>query len=127
MKFLNKEWKGKCYKLYAQRDKNSLWIHYQGQTWVWKNPKLSYNRQNQPLKRQGLISATLPGRIQKTFVKKGDKVKRGQNLLILSAMKIEYSFKAEGEGQVEELFCEPGQTVKSGQELIKVEYVENKK
>ena len=127
MKFLNKEWKGKCYKLYAQRDKSSLWIHFQGQTWIWKSQKLSYNRQKQPSKNQELISSTLPGRIQKIFVKKGDKVKKGQNLLILSAMKIEYNFKAEGEGQVEELFCEQGQTVESDRKLIKVKYFESKK
>jgi len=126
MKFLNKEWKGKCYKLYAQRNKNSLWIHYRGQIWVWKNQKLLYNKQKQHLKRE-LVNSILPGRVHKIFVEKGDKVKKGQNLLILSAKKIEYNFKAEGKSQVEELFCKPGQTVKSGQELIKIKYMESKK
>ena len=123
MKFLEKKWKGRTYRLYAQRDKNSLWIHFQGQTWIWrKSKKLSQIRQKQDLKSQALITATLPGRIHKIFVKKDDEVKKGQSLLILSAMKIEYNFKAEGEGQVEGVFCEPGQTVSLGQKLIKIKY-----
>ncbi len=122
MKFLNKEWKGKCHKLYALRDKNSLWIHFQGQTWLWKSPPPLSKRQKQPRKSQGLIQADLPGKIQKVFVKAGDTVKKGQSLLILSAMKIEYSFKAERAGRVEEIFCRAGQFVDSGKKLMRVKY-----
>ena len=122
MKFLDKEWKRKNYKLYAQRDKNTLWIHFQGQTWAWKNQQSSEKKGKKDFRSKGLIVSALPGRIQKIFVKKADKVKRGQNLLILSAMKIEYSFKAEGEGLVEKVFCELDQTVESGQKLMKITY-----
>ena len=121
MKFLEKEWKGRSYSLYAQREGHLLWIHYRGRTWCWRKKKPRPKPSSQSLK-QSLLQASLPGRIQKLFVKKGDKVKRGQTLLILSAMKIEYSFKAEGEGQVEELFCSPHQTVTEGQKLIKIKY-----
>ena len=106
-----------------QRDKNSLWIHFNGRTWLWESQKLTKKTQKKALKSQGLIISALPGRIQKIFVKRGDKVKKGQNLLILSAMKIEYSFKAEGEGQVEEIFFEEGQIVDSDKELIKIKYI----
>lgn len=122
MKFLDKEWKGKNYRLYVQRDKDSLWIHYEGQTWHWRRNRLSGKKKKQTLKSEGLIVSDLPGKIQKIFVKKNDKVKRGQNLLILSAMKIEYSFKAEGEGLVEEIFCKEGESVSSDKKLIKVKY-----
>ena len=120
MKFLDKEWKGKNYRFYVQRDKNSLWVHFQGQTWIWESKKLPRKKAKE--KSQGLIISAIPGRIHKIFVKKNDKVKKGESLLILSAMKIEYNFKAEEEGQVEELFCEQGQTVDSGKELIKIKY-----
>lgn len=122
MKFLDKEWKGKNYRFYIQRDKNSLWIHYNGQTWLWKKQKEVQKKQKQNSKYKEIINSALPGRIQNIFVKKGDKVKKGDNLLTMSAMKIEYNFKAESEGQVEELFCKPGQTVDSNQQLIKMKY-----
>lgn len=124
MKFLDKKWEGKNYRFYVQRDKNSLWIHFQGQTWLWKSKRLPKNRQARVKKKENLITSSLSGRIQRIFVRKGDKVKEGQNLLILSAMKMEYSFKAEGEAQVEEIFCEEGQTVDSGKKLIKIKYAE---
>lgn len=122
MKFLNKEWQGTNYKLYVQTDKDSLWIHYQGQTWLWKNQKTGPKKQKKESQNQGLIASTLPGRIQKLFVQKGDRVKKGDNLLILSAMKIEYNFKAEGYGTVESIFCRLGQAVDSETELIKIKY-----
>lgn len=122
MKFLDKDWKGKNYKFYIQKDKDSLWIHFHGRTWLWKKPKPQFETQTENLKKEGLVRSHLPGRVQKIFVKKGDKVSKGKNLLILSAMKIEYNFKAEGEGQVEELACQPGDIVGANQKLIQIKY-----
>ena len=123
MKFVDKFWKGKNYRLFVQEDKGALWIHYQGQTWLWKEEKpASQKIKTEEAQKQALIKANLPGRIQKIFVKKSETVKKGQNLLTLSAMKIEYSFKAEGEGKVEEIFCKEGDTANKDQDLIKIKY-----
>ena len=121
MKFIEKFWKNESYRLFAQRDKDTLWLHYQGRTWLWKEKKAVSKKINMEEK-QGLIKANLPGKIQKIFVKKSEVVRKRQNLLTLSAMKIEYSFKAEGRGKVEELFCEEGDAVNRGQDLIKIKY-----
>ncbi len=121
MKFLEKKWKGKHYKLYAIKDKNSVWLHFQGRTWVWKNKKYSQKSLKEG-KKEKLIISDLPGKIQKILVKKGDKVKKGQSLLTLLSMKIEYNFKAEGSGKIEEIFCKEGQTVNENKKLIKINY-----
>ncbi|MCY4321202.1 MAG: acetyl-CoA carboxylase biotin carboxyl carrier protein subunit [Bdellovibrionaceae bacterium] len=123
MKFIDKIWKNKNYRFFVQKDKDSLWIHYEGETYLWKEEKASIKKikTDQSVK-QSLIKANLPGRIQKVFVKKLESVKKGQNLLTLSAMKIEYSFKAEGEGKVEEIFFKEGDTVNKDQNLIKIKY-----
>ena len=123
MKFVEKFWKDNTYRLFVKKDKDSLWFHYQGKTWFWKEEKtVSKQTKTEKAHKEGLIKANLPGRIQKVFVRKSDLVKKGQNLLTLSAMKIEYSFKAEGEGKVEELFCSEGETVNREQSLIKIRY-----
>ena len=123
MKFIEKFWKGKSYRLFAQKDKDTLWFHYKGRTWQWKEEKtVSKEKKTESAQKQSLIKANLPGRIQKIFVKKLETVQKGQILLTLSAMKIEYSFKAEGEGEVEELFCKEGDTVNRDQSLIKIKY-----
>jgi len=127
MYFFDKQWKGKNYKFYVHKDKEGLWIHYQGQTFFWTNQKDIKTKKKQTVNKKGLIVSPLPGKIQKIFVKKGDKLKKGQNLLILSAMKIEYSFKAEQEGYVKNIFCHLEQTVDLGKKLIEVEYDNLKK
>ena len=123
MKFIDRFWKGKNYRLFVQADKEALWLSYQGRTWLWKEEKAAPKAAKKELvQKQDLIKANLPGRIQKIFVKKSESVKKGQNLLTLSAMKIEFSFKAEGKGEVMELFCGEGDTVKRNQNLIKIKY-----
>ena len=124
MKFLERKWKEKNYRLYVRRDKDSLWVHFQGRTWLWKSKKPLQKNQKKIKKKKELIITELPGKIQRLCVKKGDQVKKGQNFLILSSMKIEYTFRAEGEAHVEEIFCEKGQTVNSGEKLIKVKYID---
>ena len=124
MIFLEKTWKQKNYRFYVIKTQNSLWIHYQGQTYLWQKPlpKKQGSKDSSLVLKQNLITAHLPGRIQKVFVKKSQAVKKGDLLLTLSAMKIEYSFKAEGEGQVEEVFCAEGQSVTLNQNLIQIRY-----
>ena len=122
MKFLEREWKGNNYRFYVQKDKNSLWIHYQGQIWLWKKQSSQKSKSKKEKKISDLIVSPIPGKIQKIFVKKNDKVKTGDDLLLLSAMKIEYRFQAEAEGLVEEISCEPGQTAEANKELIKIKY-----
>ena len=124
MKFIERFWKNKNYRLFVQKEKDSLWLHYQGRTWLWKEEQtVSQKQKKEETQKQDVIKANLPGRIQKIFVKKSEPVKKGQNLLTLSAMKIEYSFKAEGEGKVKEIFCKEGDTVNKEQNLIEIKYL----
>ena len=122
MNFFDREWKGKNYRFYAQKDRHFLWIHFQGRTWLWNSKKTAPKKEKTRLKKQSLIKSALPGQIQKINVKKNERIKKGQSLLIMSAMKIEYDFKAEGSGQVEEVFCTPHQVVPVGQKLMKIKY-----
>ena len=122
MKFLEKNWKDKEFSFFILKTKKGLWIHYEGQSWFWKYQQSISKKIKK--KKKDLIEAHLPGRIQKIFVKEKEQVKKGQNLLTLSAMKIEYSFKAEGEGIVQTLFCKPGDNVSLNESLIKIKYKE---
>ncbi len=126
MKFFEIEWQGKIYKFWAQRDRNFLWIHYKGCTWRWNAEKDSGRKLKKKQKTlKGLILSSIPGRIDGIFVQKGDKIQKGQALLVMSAMKIEYNFRAEAHGIVEDIYCESGQTVSADQELIKINYASN--
>ena len=125
MKFLRIDWNNKVYNLWIERDGEKFWIHYQGSTWQWKPPEKT-RMVSIPSSRNAKesLSAPMPGRILKLPVKKGAKVKKGDVLLVLSAMKMEYNFQAEGEGIIEEIFCQSGDQVDADQVLIRVKYTD---
>ena len=68
----------------------------------------------------GRLSAPMPGKLVSFAVKVGDKVKRGQTLALLDAMKMEHTIAAPGDGVVTELLYAPGDQVVEGAELLKL-------
>lgn len=119
------EWKGDFYKFWVYRQQNLLWIHYQGQTWKW-SPKKIQNKEatKDKILKQEILSG-MPGRIDKIFVKKDETVEKNQTLLVMSAMKIEYNFKAEAKAVIKEVCCQEGEIVEFNQKLMKVDYASN--
>lgn len=67
------------------------------------------------------LKAPLPGSIFKILVGLGDEVKKGQNLLIMEAMKMENEIKAEKEGTVKAIKVNVGDAVLQGDILIELE------
>ncbi len=63
------------------------------------------------------IKAKMPGVVLRTLVKSGDRVKSGDALLVLEAMKMEVSVVAPNDGTVQQVLVEAGQHVTNGQEL----------
>jgi len=69
----------------------------------------------------GNLTAPMPGTIIDVSVKKGDKVKKNQTLLILEAMKMEHTISATRDGIVSEILYHSGEMVEEGTELIIIE------
>ena len=67
------------------------------------------------------IEAPLPGTILEVTVKPGDKVTRGQGVVILEAMKMENVIDTDIAGVVKRIFVEPGQVVAAGTPLVELE------
>lgn len=68
----------------------------------------------------GGLTAPMPGKIISISVKAGDKVKSGDALLVMEAMKMEHTIHAPADGTVEELFFAVGDQVGDGVELIAI-------
>jgi biotin carboxyl carrier protein len=64
------------------------------------------------------LKAPMPGRVLKIFVKEGDEIQIGDNVLSLEAMKMENILKAEGIGTVSKICIEEGDVVDKGAVLI---------
>ncbi len=67
------------------------------------------------------VLAPLPGTILKILVKPGDKVNRGDKLLIMEAMKMENEILAEKPGIVQKIAVQEGMSVLQGDVLIELE------
>ncbi|MBU3195247.1 acetyl-CoA carboxylase biotin carboxyl carrier protein [Clostridium algidicarnis] len=59
---------------------------------------------------------------QEPFVKAGDKVKKGEVLCIVEAMKLMNEIESEFEGEVVEILAQDGEMVEYGEPLIKIKY-----
>jgi biotin carboxyl carrier protein len=64
------------------------------------------------------LVAPLPGRIVRVSVKPGDRVEKGDTLLVIEAMKMENEYRAGSAGTVSEVRVTPGQTVNGGDVLV---------
>jgi len=63
----------------------------------------------------------IPGIVRKVHVKPGQKVRRGDHLLVLDAMKMENDITAPADGTIRTIPAVPGQMVTKGQVLIEFE------
>ncbi len=69
----------------------------------------------------GVIKSPLPGTIIKIFVKVGDAVKVGTNLLTWEAMKMENNLTSDREGKVKTIKVKPGDNILEGDVLVEIE------
>ena len=103
--------------------KGTLWVHVGGETYAIESGRSSRKgKRGGASGNPGEIVAPMPGKIIKVNAAKGDSVEPQQVLLIMEAMKMEYTLKAQAAGKVSEISCEPGQQVTLGQILMKLEF-----
>ncbi len=69
----------------------------------------------------GNLSAPMPGKLLSFAVKVGDRVKAGQALAVMEAMKMEHTVAAPSDGTVAELLYAPGDQVHEGAPLLRLE------
>lgn len=67
------------------------------------------------------IHAPMPGLVLNILVEKGQKISKGDVILVLEAMKMENNLKAESEGVIKQIHCKKGDTVNKSQLLITFE------
>ncbi len=72
------------------------------------------------LAREEILTAPLPARVVRTFVQPGDRVLKGEHLLVLEAMKMEITITAPRDGDVEIVSCAEGEAVREGAVLLRL-------
>jgi len=66
------------------------------------------------------IKSFIPGTILKLYVKEGQCVKKGDNLLILEAMKMQNLIKSPLEGIIKSIYMKEGEKVPKGKLMIEI-------
>jgi len=72
-------------------------------------------------KDQGVIVSPMPGKVIKINVKNGQKVKKGDVLLVVEAMKMENNIIAPKDGEIETVKVNAGEMVDGSKELVVLE------
>ena len=66
------------------------------------------------------MSAPMPATVVKVLVEPGSRVKKGDVVLMLEAMKMELAIHANQDGVVRAVLCEAGQLVQPGTNLVEI-------
>jgi biotin carboxyl carrier protein len=101
----------------------TFWAHVNGETFTVETAKKSRrgSKGASSSSKPGEVLSPMPGKVIKLMVKPGVKVESHQIVVVMEAMKMEYTLKAGCDGVVTEVHCEAGQQVTLGQLLVKVE------
>jgi 3-methylcrotonyl-CoA carboxylase alpha subunit len=101
------------------RDGETDVLFSDGQAWSFHAPRFAGGVGEDAI--DGVLIAPMPGTVTVLSVQKGQRVRQGQALLVLEAMKMENALMAPFDGVVAELLVELGSQVREGAGLARIE------
>ncbi len=106
---------------FVDRIGDTMWVHYKGQTFsVVLSESKSKRTRGADLADTPDVIAPMPGKITQVLCRAGQSVSKGQVLIVMEAMKMEYNLKAAKDGIVETVEIKILEQVQLGQMLVKV-------
>ena len=122
MKPFSIEVNGQTKSAFVQRLGDTLWVHLDGETFTYEPEKRGARKRKAGAGSSAAdVLAPMPGKITKVIVTDGIDVTAGQLLIVMEAMKMEYSLKANVSGKVKSVKCKAGDQVSLGQLLVEIE------
>jgi acetyl/propionyl-CoA carboxylase alpha subunit len=113
---------GKKVEGFAQIIQGKLWVHRCGQT-ITTEASSKGGRQRRAVEGKSskhLIHAPMPGKVTKIYVEPNQAVSVGHAIVVMEAMKMEYTLKCELDTTVEKVQVKVGDQVQLGQILVKL-------
>jgi biotin carboxyl carrier protein len=115
---------GQSHRIVLDADLNDPALHLGAQRIAWEayDPR-SFRRRRRHGGSEGPVTlkASMPGRVVRVLVSKGEAVAAHQGVLVIEAMKMQNEMKSPKDGRVADLRVAPGDTVASGQVLAVIE------
>jgi biotin carboxyl carrier protein len=113
---------GKSVKVWAETIDGVLWVALPGHTFTVKSRD---RREGQAAAMASgdatRLLAPMPGKIVKIFFNEGDEISKDSVVLVMEAMKMEYSLKATLSTRILRVLCKPGEQVQLNQLLCEFE------
>lgn len=108
-------------KFVAQRVQGQLWVHADGRTFVVDpNKGKNFGKAGAGKAHGGDVLAPMPGKITKILAQPNSQVEASAVVVVMEAMKMEYTLKAGISGKVESVNCAVGDQVALGKLLLKI-------
>lgn len=104
-------------RLYAAAAGGVTWVFHAGETYE----VTEADDRKRTAHHHGALTAPMPATVVAVNVTAGDRVGKGQVLLVLEAMKMELPVRAPGDGTVAAVHCAPGDLVQPDVSLIDLE------
>jgi len=116
---------GKAYTVFFAEDKTRRYISVQGEQFCIEEAKSEaetrFVAEAATLKEIPTISSPMPGKVVKILVREKDKVKKGQGLVIVEAMKMENEIRSPSAGIVKKINFKEGNLVDTADPIIELE------
>jgi acetyl-CoA/propionyl-CoA carboxylase biotin carboxyl carrier protein len=100
---------------------DEVWVARRGDAWRFVVERFARGERSRAAAASGPVTAPMPGVVVAVHVRVGERVRAGQPLLALEAMKMEHAVAAPVDGVVTELFVRAGQSVGIDVPLARVE------
>ena len=112
---------GKKISYVSEWIQGTLWVHVNGKTFTLEaNQGSRKNRKGHSGIAHNKVMAPMPGKVTKVLVQEGQEVEKGQAVVVMEAMKMEYTLKSEISGPVEKVLAKVGSQVSLGDILVQI-------
>jgi biotin carboxyl carrier protein len=120
----------KAYTVFIAEDQGKKYVSIQGQQFCIEEARAEIGArstaESATLKGAPTISSPMPGKVVKILVGEGDRVEKGQGLVIVEAMKMENEIRSASAGVVEKINFKEGDLVDAAVPIIELELEEEK-
>lgn len=104
----------------SQMIRGQLWVYFKGKTFLYEGPQSSVSGKKKLAASGGDLISPMPGKVTKILKNIGETVAAGEVVLVMEAMKMEYTLKANITGVVEKINCKLGEQVALGKLLAQI-------
>lgn len=104
-------------KVFSQKTKDKVWVHYEGR--IYALPLQLKSAHGAAASQEEELIAPFSCKILKVYAKAGVKIKKGEPVLVVEAMKMEYTYASPRDGEIESILVQEAQTVQQGTHFVR--------